>query len=513
MHSSRAPLALVLVTQVLAGAGCRRHEAKVDGARAALSQEHAWWITVEGGPPTVRAFWQAPQSSQLADLYVQVKNAVQSACGTDSACVARTVYRMHLLPGTMSSVAELQRFSDGQNAIGVFFGNYGLSAKSVAESYADMEDATDAQYVYFQSLGQRFVDARQSLIDHATKKIRDQATPLIGQALTELAETKQKIRELKAITDAYVATVTALGASYTDVANAYQSYRAGETDANGKLTAIANAASASHLEDIPAIEQQLIALDAQESLLPEQLAIAVGRLSSQLGAAQATYERALEPYTAFMAAHGLAKADTTSVALRSLDNMYAYSRAREKRVQDAVVLLNQGLQRRVNALVLAQAAAASQPALLQAAQLAASTNFINDMNGRVKDVWKDPPTSTTLQLTYVAAQYDGFVTFLQLEPMCQAPVPSYMQTGCNLLRPEFSRAHGFIDGTLPGVIAIDLDFMTSANVDASAIADVNAELQAGNLAQATRDHDTLLRETDLPPPAGGADGGVDDEDE
>ncbi len=139
-----------------------------------------------------------------------------------------------------------------------------------------------------------------------------------------------------------------------------------------------------------------------QSQLPEQLILQIGRLRSTLSDIQQQYDNDGQPYADFMKAHNLAKADATTVALRSLDNMYAYSRGREDRIRQAILLLSGDIVRRVDALIIAQAA--SQPGLLQAAQLRASTRFLKDIDGRLQLIWKDPPMSTVLQLTYLAAQ-------------------------------------------------------------------------------------------------------------
>jgi hypothetical protein len=97
-----------------------------------------------------------------------------------------------------------------------------------------------------------------------------------------------------------------------------------------------------------------------------------------------------------------------------------------------------------------------------------------------------------------------------MESLCNAAAPpAYLQTSCLLAKPQFGKARDWINKTAPSTIRIQVSLMKSANVDATKLAAVSAELAAGQVREAAYDHDVLLHATDLPAtPADSTDGGA-----
>jgi hypothetical protein len=83
-----------------------------------------------------------------------------------------------------------------------------------------------------------------------------------------------------------------------------------------------------------------------------------------------------------------------------------------------------------------------------------------------------------------------------------------MQTGSNLMKPDFTKAHDWLTKTGPSTIRIQLLFMKNAGLPQVRIDAITAELAAGKARQAASDHDALLAISDKvsatdPSPDGG----------
>lgn len=518
-------VALATLVALTAGACHRSSPNKTASVGAALDThaDNTWQLIIGNlsNKPLSSTLLMAPQSSTTPQaLFQQAQGILQQGCQGDTTCLS-SLLSLTLLaenvtapppPERPYSYAVVSHFRDGVQAEVQFLSSdaaAAVGAESARDSLYRLSEAVAAVFGSMHSIQKRYDDLKQAIIDEASQKIKDKATPIVGAEMVALATAKQKSRELKAIYDLYTASAQPLSVDYALVARQYASYRAGELDTIAKLTKLSADASAVDLAGFGALQDQLLAIDATESRLPENLLVLTYRLIAQLTEIQSQFDVAVQPYLDFMKQHGIARPDVTSVPLHSLDAMRAYTLAREDNVRQAVGKLIDGLVRRAQVLVVQSADAKSLPSIVQAQQLASSAKFVEQLNARMSNLWTTPVMSTTLQLPFEGAQLDRITTFLQLEGVCSDPnAPSYMQTGCKLMQPQLSRAHTFIKTGLPSTIRLDLYFLGQAGADAAAIAAVQTELKAGQLERAVLDHDALLHASDVPtPPAGGVDGG------
>jgi hypothetical protein len=512
-------IALAGVTVLLPA--CRGNKAKVGAVHSAdmIFDDNQWYV-IATTPKGSREFdaWQS--KTTLAALYAQAKAAAQSDCGGDAVCIRGLRYTTAVTclnvwspppPQRPLSQPLLQHCYDGVNQALQFIRSSGLPAEDLDQSLRDVNSVLQTIAIQLRGMPDSVAAKKQALIGSASATLKNEGMAVVGQEKMALADLKQNTLAVQAILSTYTSGVSALNGQFAALTQSYQAYRALEPSTMSKLAQIATQASTSDLTNFAAIQDQLLMLDASEAQLPEQLVLLTNRMSSQLLQQQQLFDDHIAPYLDFMKTQNLSKPDATTVALRSLDAMYHYSIGREDNVRRAISKIIDGLAQRIQALVLQNANTASQPALAAAAQLAASTDFVNQVNERISNLWQTPPVSVNLQLPYLSAQHDRVTTFLGLEPMCTGTVPSYMQTGCKLLQPEFSRAHSYMKSGLASNLRLAVYFMSQANVSPTLLVNLQADLTAGKLAQAVLDNDAILHATDSPtlppPPDGGVDGG------
>ncbi|HWE30180.1 MAG TPA: hypothetical protein VHB97_19370 [Polyangia bacterium] len=499
----------ILAVVALTGAGCHRAAPVAAVARAAETYADNLLLLVVYLPNAGSFSLVAPQSTPPDQLVAQGRAAAAAQC----AAPCRGLHFVLGLnyfnvnspppPGHAYAPELVNHYVDGAKTLVSYLDSSSLDAKSKRDSLQEVLTQESALRGHVLAVIAQFRDGKQQLIDEASQKIKDSAAATVGQEMTTLADIKQKTQMLQQITSDYAQAMAALAGAYSTVVAEYQAYRALEADSTKEVVQIAQSAATAGLDALAPLQLQLQELDSSESQLPEDLEVAIARITHQLTDAQESFDDRLAPYATFMTQQGFTTPDATSVPLASLSSMRDYCVAREDRMGKAVAQVAEGLSRRVTALIVQGVATATQPTLLQAAALQASAGFISDTNARLAHLWQTLPKSRVLELSFLSAKYDEMTSLLQLEPMCASAPPAYMQTGCNLLQSQFSRAHTWIRSTAPSVIRIQAQMMSSAGVDATKTAAIVAEVNGGQVRQAAFDQDLLLQATDLATPDGG----------
>jgi hypothetical protein len=465
--------------------------------------DNEWKIYVVGYE---NGYVQSPQSTPPADVYNYLKSYRPSFCKNGQhgpACTNNpVVFELIPLnvenppaPDTAYGPKVVKHFLDGENQLLAFINQSDMNAPSVLASVNAIQTRQQAVFNaanFTQQVRQKKQEAKDYLVD----KLNNSAAAVLGPEIAALAATKQNIATIKAFTADYVQASSALGADYKDVAGRYQTYRSNEGTAVDKIAAIAQAAADADLSSIAKLKQQLRDLSANESQLPGQLVIDTARLSSELTSVQMQYDRRLAPLLSFMKDKGFAKPDETSVALHSLAEMYAYCLAREDRIRQALVAVNDGLNRRTQGLLAQATDQATRDTLVKTAQLQSSSAYVGDVNATLGSLWKTLPQSTKLKLYYLSDKADEMTAFLQREGLCSGTVPDYMQTGCKLMKADFTKAHDWLTKTAPSTIRIQLMMMKNAGLPKDRIDAISAELAAGKVRQAAYDQDSLLATSD-----------------
>lgn len=500
----------------LLAAACSSRPSGTTGTSAASTtfDDNNWSITVK---PPAGASWSdfyltQPQSTPLSTFFAQAQAKLASVCAAPCAgvTIGLTLIPSNVLapppPDHAYSPATVQHYMDGIGKLMTFLPTAGLNAASMYKSLNDILGNASAARVHIDGIITQFNTNKQKLINDVSNQLKSMAAPIVGQEMAQLADTKQKTQLLQQYTSQYSSAAAALSGDYQVVTGLYKSYRATEAAVVQQVSSIATSAGTATLDTVDGLQQQLRDLDKSEAVTPEELNVAILRLKKQLKNIQDIYDSQVGPFADFLTKNSITKPDATSVATTSLGSMSDYCLGREQRVRGAIAQVNEGLSRRVTALLVQATDKAVQPTLLAGAQLQASQGFVDEINGRLAHLWDKLPTSATLKLSFISAKYDEMVELLQLEPMCNNTPPAYMQTGCLLLKPQFTKAHDWINKTAPSVIRIQALMLKNAGADAAKTTAITTEVNAGQVRQAAYDEDVLLRATDLPTsPDGGTD--------
>lgn len=498
---------IFLVAAMMLAAGCSGRTRVKTAARAqadTLQSDNQWIFSAQApGKPFNAPI--APQSTTpIATFYQQSLAQLYAVC--PAPCRGATI-TVSLLPTNVTgapapdhpySPRAVQHFVDGLNQLLTFLPAAGLDAVSMSRSLADLQDQSGRvrQHLVVEVPG-LYAQKKQAIIDGASQKIKDAAGPIISDEMKQLATIKGATQALQGIVADYTNGAAAFAAEFQTTVKSYNLYRGLEANVTQQLASLAASAGNADIDALGQLQVRLRDIDVSESSLAEGLQVTIGRLQASLGDVQAVYDTRVAAYSDFLTANGMTKPDATSVALASLNSMKGYCMQREAQMRGVVDGVADGMSRRVTALLTAVNDAATQSTLLASAQLHASSDFVADINGRLSSLWAKLPTSTVLKLSFLSAKYDEMTAFLQLEPVCASTPPAYMQTGCLLLKPQFSKAHDWINRTAPSVIRIQAMMMKSAGIDPTKTDAVVAEVNAGHTAQAAYDQDLLLRDSDL----------------
>jgi hypothetical protein len=503
-----------LIATLLLAAACGAHpESPAPVARLAqgLDQgegpgDNEWKIYVVGYET---GYVQSPQATPPADVYNFFKAYRPDFCKNGEhgpACMNNAIafslepnnVRGPLPPDTAYSPKVVRHYIDGEKQLMAFINQSDMNAASVRASL-DLIQGWHSAIMGRAAFPDQVKQRRQDVKDDVTGKLTKVAEATIGPEKAALADSKLKIANIKAYTDEYVKASTALATDFQSLTVQYRAYRATESSSFDAINKIAQTAKDADLTTIAALKQQLGQLSSSESLQPEQIVLDTGRLSSELTQVQAHYDKGLEPLIQFMKDKSFKKPDETTVALHSLSEMYAYCLGREGQITQAILRVYDGLNRRTQGLLAQATDQATRDTMVKTAQLRSSSAYIADVNTTRDSLWKTLPQSTKLKLSYLSDKFDEMTAFLQRETLCTGTVPDYMQTGCNLMKPDFTKAHDWLNKTGPSTIRIQLLLMKQAKLPQDRIDAITAELAAGKTRQAAGEHDALLATSDLVP--------------
>jgi hypothetical protein len=280
----------------------------------------------------------------------------------------------------------------------------------------------------------------------------------------------------------------------------FKTFKASEATLKTTLTSLSTQASSATVSQLAAIEAQLFAVEREQAARHSQLFARIIDLNARLQAIQVAYSNHLHAgaLSAGIAERGLVEADMIGSGARTLGSMLAYGQARDIEMSRAVSALIAGCGQRREALILAQAEEATRTAVANAAHLAESTKFLEEATQRIAILLGTRPKSPTLNLPLYSVQYDDFMSFLQLEPMCQqvsSTNSSWMQTGCNAYAVNFDRARSFLN-SLPNSIRLYIAVLRNNGAPETLLTSIQSDLSAGNVRAAASTYDTAVRLVD-----------------
>ena len=337
-------------------------------------------------------------------------------------------------------------------------------------------------------LAQPLVDPVGDLKTGLNAKATAEKSPILAQ----IAADKQTIGQVSVVLSQATANLVPLQTAFASISAQYAAYHGTEAAETAAYKTLAQQASAATLQNISVVEQSVVTEVRSASTAPGDLELSIMRTAAQLQAFELRFDAAIAPYQDFMTAHGVARPDMTSSALRSLDAMLGYVRGRTDMSDATASQILTGIEARREALVTLATTAATRQTLAQTQLLAASSTFTDQSSARISALWATPPTSATLKLPYLSDRIDRFTAFLQLQPLCAPASSSWRETGCVSLRTNFNTASSYLTNTIPLLMKLGVAKMKTAGVDATLLASVTTKLAAGDTKGAAIAYDAAV---------------------
>ena len=324
-----------------------------------------------------------------------------------------------------------------------------------------------------------------------------QAAKTTGPVGVAIANDKQSIAAVTAIVGDAATTVKGFQKPFADMVARFNAYRSTEAGEIASYTKYSQDGASSTLDTMPAVQDEIIQLNQTVSGPPDQFIVDAMRLRALIAAEAARYQAQLAPYADYLARTGTRRPDLTSGATRSLDNMVAYVQGRRDRNDALATQLLDQLSLRRQALIQVATSQATQATTAQAELLAASGAFLDNATQKTTTLWAAPAKSTKLKLPYLAARYDAFTAFMQLQSLCATGVTgTWRESGCNALNQQFPSAQTYLQKTIPGLIKIGVMLMSGKGPSAATLSDITAKLNAGNVKGAAVAYDEAVQVSD-----------------
>lgn len=332
------------------------------------------------------------------------------------------------------------------------------------------------------------------IANSAHDRLADMGATAHGEDQVRLADTRRTVDALTAVTDRYQADLDVVQATYGDVAARHASYRGTEAMVFAGITQLAREASSSDLNALASLKVRLGAESNRENRDPQLLIMDAKRIEAELTSIQAAYEAGLAPHKAYLTEHALPVLDHASAPKEGMVNVVTYAENRMRRVNDAVRAIYDGIRRREAALSLAAADAATRDQLRAADAALREADFLADITNRSSEIWKTPPASA-LNLPLQGERVTAMTSFLQLEKLCKDVTASatWRAPGCQKVAADASKVRTYLSQTLPFTLRFGVQKMRSAGFDPIVLADIEAKVAAGELAQAVYIYDATLR--------------------
>ena len=308
----------------------------------------------------------------------------------------------------------------------------------------------------------------------------------------EIAADKQAMRDVQVILDAAKIDAGPFATQYKALVDVFVAYRKSEAQETTDYANISLEASAAGLDELTALENDLLDKAHLASAKPNELLVNGMKLSAEILQFENTSREALSPHADFMSTHGATIPDSSSGALRSINAILGYAQQRVTR-SDATakeLVLGIGMRRRALQL-LASAPSPARTTVANALLAKASAKFAKTAQTRL-DAVATISMSNTLGLPYLAQRYDEYAALSLMAPLCNPKSSSWRETGCVSMRPKFKDAATYLKITLPEQIKQGLATMKNKGADASAIKKVEQKLNAGDIKGAALAHDALL---------------------
>lgn len=425
------------------------------------------------------------------EAYSAARSRRSSECHGSLACLNSAIYLLIPTPTPPVSSSYMLQYRTAARQIELF-----MVGKDLGGYQRTLEELTNGAQLIGKIETENLRREYETKLQKVTKdKIASVGSSAVGAQQAVFVRTRDFIDYLKNLNKRYRPIVNQLADGFLMLATKYQTLRNTETAAINDLTAAVEQASQADTDASAAALTHVIDVARKESSQTNEFAVDASRFRIELAAAASQYSDEIAPHRDFMEEQHLPALDFTRKSSVSVDSMVRYAEQRDARMADAAERVIVQIQLRLHALQAAAAAQGVRQALADAALLKASTEFLRTVNVRIAEILRTPEKSPLLGISLLSAMQRDMVAFLQLEPPClaQGTSTSWMNTGCNVLAPNFSKARQFLTTRIPGVIRIDAAMFRREGSPAELVAAMEQELAAGNLEGACRTHDELAQ--------------------
>ncbi len=337
-------------------------------------------------------------------------------------------------------------------------------------------------------------DARDALVTETHDRIAAMGGEVVSEEQVRLANTRWAIRDLERTTQRYQQILDHARPLYGDVAARYAAYRASEAATIGGLENLIAQASSAGLDDMVALKSALAAISDSENLDPQQLILDANRVRWELAHAQTEYDQAIVRHAALIDEHGWARLDHTTVPRQGMTGVVGYAEERLDRVNAAIREIIDGVRRREQALILVAADQHTRDAVRAAVAAQTEADFLDEITRRSDELWRSPPTTSTLKLPLLGERVRVMQAFLQLEPLCADPSnATWRGPGCQRVANELTKVKTYLNQTLSLTLRYGITKLRAAGVNEADLTQIDADLTAGRRAAAVHRYDAALR--------------------
>jgi hypothetical protein len=479
-----------------AGMGCSEGASSAEG----LGSVEQAAVTYK---PTLCAKWEAKSGSgaSIVNCYEGKDVAAVYKLGTSSVPKDTTFAAITIQAPPVDQPAAIKQFFDQTRAVSAYFKSANALADVVRNTANELRTQCDTIRDAQRSGKEKRDGAIDDIIDGLEGRVLAQLEGPKKEEQGKLATFRKKRDKVEPVIERARDRLTAIGAELKPLVTRHKEYLATEKPVFKKLEGIAARGSTAGLDTLFVIQEELLALERDESPKCDQFEIDVRRLQARVGYVVDDYVFELGDSKAFLRELKLEKMipNAADALQDSLAKIGSYCDARRPKFDQAFASILDGIKRRNEALIVASATAATQKTLNDARFLRASSDFLKTSSARSARLAKLPISSQRLKLPFLFAKYQEHEATLALEPMCTESglaAVSFMDAGCEIIKRDISKSRNYIGISVPAIIKAALPRLKTAGVNAAFVDGISADLTAKRFRKAASDYDMAVSLSD-----------------
>ncbi len=436
-----------------------------------------------------------PAAAGPEAAYNAAQATLSARCGSDAGCAGNPIW-LEVREGNEAfrSVATLTPYLDAQRAAIDYLERTKRSPVSRFQTLKRMKNANDYSIDWFAQRERELSEARAAI----EKVIRERARSDTDPVIMKLAARRALLDSLAPIIARTSVALGKVGGPLERSLSSFVAYRATEPQVAAALAQLARDVSAADLDGLAALPARVVAFPQSDTFCDGHR-IEANRLSSELLAIQADFDRAILQFTDGMREHGIPTPDLSSTSVPALRGSSAYCTARDATVARALASILDGMRQRREALVLVRSDEQTRKARANAALLDAGARFLAEVNARVNALALAHTRSTLLRLDFLAERAATLASFVSSDSLCDPTTPAedqWREAGCRALRRAVSGARNELDG-LPATFALNLRILRARGTALTLVDQAEVMMTQGQTSDAYASHDAALRASDL----------------